>query len=181
MRKNLPKELLKLAREAIEKRLEGKEVRIKEDIKKKYSEKKATFATLTEKGELRGCIGSLYPRQELYKDVIENAIHAAFDDYRFSQLKKSELSGIKIEISVLSIPEKINFKNEKELLQKIDKKTGIILKKGFNSSTFLPQVWKEIPDKTEFLEHLSRKAGLEKDAWKNSEIYFYKVESVKEK
>ncbi len=174
------KELLKLAREAIEKKLDGKEVRIKEDIKKKYSEKKASFVTLTEKGELRGCIGSLYPRHELYKDVIENAIHAAFDDYRFSQLKKSELSDIKIEISVLSIPEEINFKNEKELLQKIDKKMGIILKNGFNSSTFLPQVWEEISDKTEFLEHLSRKAGLDRDAWKKSKIYFYRVESIKE-
>lgn len=174
------RELLKLAREAIERKLKGEEIKVSDSIKKRYSEKKASFVTLTEKGELRGCIGSLYPRHELYKDVIENAIHAAFDDYRFSQLKKSELSGIKIEISVLSIPEKINFK-KKKLLQKIDKKMGIILKKGFNSSTFLPQVWEEIPDKIDFFEHLSRKAGLDKNAWIDSEIYFYRVESIKEK
>lgn len=175
------KKLLKLARNAIEFSLDNKRIVVPENIKKKYSEKKASFVTLTENGELRGCIGSLYPRQELYKDIIENAIHAAFDDSRFSMLKKSELSNIKIEISVLSIPMKISFENEKELLKKIDKNMGIILKKGFNSSTFLPQVWGEIPDKINFLEHLSLKAGLEKDAWKNSEIYFYRVEKVGEK
>ena len=113
--------------------------------------------------------------------MIENAIHAAFDDYRFSPLSKNELSKIKIEISVLSIPRKIEFKNEKELLGKIDNKMGIIVKKGFNSATFLPQVWEQISDPKSFLEHLSIKAGLEKDAWKNSDIYFYRVKSIEEK
>jgi AmmeMemoRadiSam system protein A len=175
------KELLKLARNAIESSLNNKKIAVPESIKRKYSEEKASFVTLTENGELRGCIGSLYPRQALYKDIIENAIHAAFDDPRFSVLKRSELSDIKIEISVLSIPVKITFENEKELLKKIDKNMGIMLKKGFNFSTFLPQVWEEISDKINFLEHLSLKAGLEKDAWKNSEIYFYRVEKVEEK
>ena len=123
----------------------------------------------------------MYPKQELYRDVAENAVHAAFDDYRFSPLNKNELSRIKIEISVLSIPKKMEFRNEKELLEKINKNMGIILKKGFNSATFLPQVWEELPDKEDFLEHLSQKAGLSKDAWKNSEIYYYIVKSIKEK
>ncbi len=174
-------ELLKLARSAIESGLNNSRVIIPENIKKKYSEKKASFVTLTENGNLRGCIGSLYPKQELYKDIIENAKHAAFDDYRFSLLKKSELPEIIIEISVLSIPEKINFKDEKQLLQKISEDMGIILKKGFSSATFLPQVWEEIPNKIDFLEQLSVKAGMDKNSWKTSEIYFYKVEKVKEK
>jgi AmmeMemoRadiSam system protein A len=174
-------ELLKLARDAIESYLNKKELKISESIKKKYSKKKACFVTLTENGELRGCIGSLSPRQELYKDVIENAIHAAFDDYRFSPLDKNEFPKIRIEISVLSIPKKIGFKNEKELLEKISNKMGIILEKEYNSATFLPQVWEELPDKKNFLEHLSLKAGLEKNAWKSSDIYFYEVDSVEEK
>jgi AmmeMemoRadiSam system protein A len=174
-------ELLKLARSAIESALDNKKLEVSKEIKEKYSEKKASFVTLTEHGILRGCIGSLYPHQELYKDVIENAIHAAFDDYRFPQLKKEELSEVKIEISVLSLPKKIEFKNEKELLNKIDKNMGIILKKGFNSATFLPQVWQELPNKIDFLESLSLKAGIGKDDWKNSEIYFYRVEKIKEK
>jgi len=174
-------ELLKLARSAIESELDSKELRVDESIKEKYSEKKACFVTLTEHGMLRGCIGTLYPHQELYKDIIENAKHAAFEDYRFPQLKKSEFPEIKIEVSVLSIPEKLEFKNEKELLKKIDKNMGIVLKMGFNSATFLPQVWEELSDKIDFLESLSLKAGIGKESWKNSEIYFYRVEKVKEK
>lgn len=173
-------ELLKLSRNAIESKLDNKQLKISETIKKKYSEKKASFVTLTEHGELRGCIGSLYLRQELYKDVSENAIHSAFDDPRFTTLDKNELSKIEIEVSVLSVPEKINFKNETELLKKIDRKMGLILENGYNSATFLPQVWEQISDKVDFLEELSMKAGLGKDAWKNSEIYFYRVENVKE-
>jgi AmmeMemoRadiSam system protein A len=175
------KELLILARNAIKGKLGNEELKIDESLKKKYSEKKACFVTLTERGVLRGCIGSLYPCQELYKDVIENAKHAAFEDYRFPQLKRGELSEVKIEISVLSIPQKLQFRNEKQLLERIDKSMGLILRKGFNSATFLPQVWEEIPDKKEFLEHLSLKAGLDKDAWKTSEIYFYKVKKIEEK
>jgi len=174
-------ELLKLARDAIERELNSEKLEISKGIKEKYSRKGASFVTLTERRVLRGCIGSLYPRQELYKDVIENAKHAAFDDYRFPQLRKNELSEIRIEVSVLSIPKKLEFKDEKELFKKIDKKMGIILKKGFNSATFLPQVWEDIPDKTDFIENLCVKAGINKDLWKSSEIYFYRVEKIKEK
>ncbi len=175
------KELLKLARKAIECELNNEPLVISEEIKKEYSKKGASFVTLVEHKALRGCIGSLYPHRELYKDVIENAKHAAFDDYRFPRLKKNELSGIKIEVSVLSTPKKIPFTSDKELVAKIDKDMGIILKRGLNSATFLPQVWKEIPEKIDFLEQLSLKAGMDKDDWKTSEVYFYNVEKVKER
>ncbi len=174
-------ELLKLARKAIESELNGKKIEVSKEIKEKYSEKGASFVTLTEHKQLRGCIGSLYPQQELYKDVIENARHAAFDDYRFPKLKEQELSKIKIEISILSIPKKLEFKNSEELLKKIDKNMGIILKSGLSSATFLPQVWEELSDKVDFLENLSIKARMSKDAWKSSEVYFYRVEKVEEK
>ncbi len=174
-------ELLQLARKALETQFNEEELVIPENVKKKYSVQKASFVTLTENSELRGCIGSLYPRQELYKDVIENAINAGFNDSRFAQLRESELEGIKIEVSVLSIPEKLEFKDDKDLLKKIDKDMGILLRKGFYSATFLPQVWEDIPDKKDFLEHLSRKAGLEKDAWKTANIFFYRVEKIKER
>ncbi len=174
------KELLKLARRAIESVLKEEKLPVNKEIREKYSEKKASFVTITKKDRLRGCVGSLYPRQELYRDVIENARHAAFEDYRFAKLRERELSEIKIEVSVLSIPEKLEFEDEKELLKKIDRDMGIILKKGVNSATFLPQVWDEIEDKTDFLENLCVKAGLEKDSWKSSEIYFYRVDKVKE-
>ena len=135
---------------------------------------------MTENDELRGCIGGLEARQELWKDVVENAVNAGFSDFRFFHLNKSELKKIKIEVSVLTEPKKLEFKNEKELLEKLNKSMGVILKKGFYTSTFLPQVWEELPDKIEFLEHLSIKAGLNKDAWKNAEIFYYNVEIFRE-
>ena len=174
------KELLKLARQAIESHLKGGELKVDEKVKKKYSSEGACFVTLTEDGELRGCIGSLEARQELWKDVIENAIHTGFDDFRFNPLSLNEIPKIKIEISVLTKPEKLNYKNEEDLLKKIDDKMGIILQKGRNSATFLPQVWEEIPDKVEFLEHLSMKAGLSEDAWKDAEFKYYRVKKIKE-
>jgi len=174
-------ELLKLARGTIESELNNKKLEISRNIKENYSEKGACFVTLTENKILRGCVGTLYPQKELYRDVIENARHAAFDDYRFPKLREQELPEIKIEVSILSLPKKLEFKNSEELLKKINRNMGIILKKGFNSATFLPQVWEELPDKIDFLENLSVKAGMDENSWKNSEIYFYRVEKVKEK
>jgi AmmeMemoRadiSam system protein A len=174
------KELLTLARECLKNQFTGEKLDVPDTIKKKYSSKKACFVTLTQDNELRGCIGSLEARQELWQDIIENTLNAAFKDPRFLPLSYYELDKIKIEISILTTTKRLNFKNEKELLSKINKKMGLILKKSFYSSTFLPQVWEEIPDKTEFLEHLSIKAGLNKDDWKDAEIGYYEVEKVKE-
>jgi AmmeMemoRadiSam system protein A len=173
-------DLLKLAREAIKCRLEESVIKISEKIKKKYSKKQACFVTLTKNNDLRGCIGSLDAHQELWKNIINNAINAGFNDSRFPSLDKNELNKIRIEISILSVPEKIDYKNKEDLLKKINNKIGIILKKGSYCSTFLPQVWEQIPEKTDFLEHLSIKAGLKKDDWKDSEFWFYRVKSIKE-
>ena len=170
--------LLKLARSALESELNHKKIVFSDEIKKKYGEKKASFVTLTINNELRGCIGSLQAHQELYKDVIDNSINAGFNDPRFPEIDKEELKKIKIEISILTIPEKLGV--GLNVFNKIDNKMGIILKKGFSSSTFLPQVWQDLPDKIDFLEHLSRKAGLSKDDWKDAEISFYRVESIEE-
>lgn len=171
-------ELLGLARQALESECRDQRINIPQNIKEKFGRKQACFVTLTRNGALRGCIGSLEARQELWKDVIENAVNAGFRDHRFSALEEDELDSIKIEVSVLSKPEKLG--RGKEVFDKIKNNMGIILKCNGSSSTFLPQVWKQIPDKNVFLEELSMKAGLDKDAWKDSEIWFYKVEKVGE-
>ena len=173
--------LPQLARKTLEFYFENKNFIPDEDIKERYDEKRACFVTLTKKGNLRGCIGSLHAVQELWKDVQHNAIYAAFHDSRFFLLTKEELKEIKIEVSILSDPKKIFFKNEKDILNKIDNKMGLILKKGIFSSTFLPQVWEQIPDKIQFLENLSLKAGLSRDSWKTSEISYYTVSVEEEK
>lgn len=172
------KDLLKLAREAIKAEISGDKLIIDENIKKKYREKGACFVTFTIDGELRGCIGSLESHQELWKDVIANAVNAGFNDPRFNPISADELKNIKIEISVLTSPEKLGI--GKDVYDMIDNKMGIVLRKGFYSATFLPQVWEQITSKERFLQQLSLKAGLPKDAWKDAEISYYRVESVEE-
>jgi len=172
--------LTELARMVIESHLEGESFNPDEDTKKKYSKKGASFVTLTKNECLRGCIGSLEAEKELWKDVIENAINAAFKDPRFPRLKDDEFSEIRIEVSVLSEPKKIIAKHARFIPEKINKDMGIILKHGMNTSTFLPQVWEELPNKIEFLEHLSLKAGLPKNAWEDSELFYYTVKAEKE-
>lgn len=172
--------LCQIARKTLEGYFKGKKFIPDEKTKERHKEKQACFVTLTLNDELRGCIGSLVPEKELWKDVQENAINAATKDLRFPELSEEELSEIKIEISVLSRLQKINYVNEKDLLMKINLGKGYILKQGIASSTFLPQVWEKIPDKIKFLEQLSMKAGLNKNAWKDSELWFYTVSIHKE-
>ncbi len=173
---NLPE----LARKTLEAYFEDKNFEPDKETKRKFSDKKACFVTLTKHNELRGCIGSLEARQELWKDVQENSINAAFHDFRFMPLAKDELNEIKIEVSALSKPERLEYKNEKEILNKINSKMGIILKNGSFSATFLPQVWEQIPSKVEFLQQLSLKAGLDKNAWKlkDTKIFYYFVDTL---
>jgi len=173
---NLPQ----IARATIQAHFKGGEYFVDEITRKKYKDKRACFVTLTKNGDLRGCIGSLEARQELWRDVQENAINAAFSDFRFSPLTEEELKDIKIEVSVLSEAKRLKDKNSKFLLDQITKDMGIILKSGHYSETFLPQVWEVIPNKEEFLEQLSLKAGLKKDAWKNAELWYYTVETESE-
>ena len=77
--------LLSLARQSIE--LAVNQLPLPELDLESYSpllrENGASFVTLTEGGELRGCIGALEPYQPLVQDVCEHAVSAAMEDYRF--------------------------------------------------------------------------------------------------
>ena len=170
------KELLDLARGAIKNFLDsGKEV-INENVSEKLRGLGACFVTLTEDDNLRGCIGSTEARRPLYVDVQSNAVNAAFRDLRFIPLQKNGLEKIRIEVSVLSKSEKC------ELKDIVPGKHGVILEKGEAKATFLPQVWEHFDTKENFLGELCFKAGLDKEAWKDSETIFfvYEVESIEE-
>ena len=176
------KPLLTLARKTIEFALEGRKYFASPSIKKQFSEKKACFVTLTKNGNLRGCVGSLEARQELWKDVQENAINSSFHDPRFPELTKEELKDIKIEISILIPPKDLDYKNPDDLLNKLKNNMGIIINCKGHCATYLPQVWEQIPDKKEFLSSLCSKAGLSSSAWKNEKmnVQCYFVEKVEE-
>jgi len=153
------------------------------DVPPKLAETKACFVTLTENGALRGCIGHIFPQEPLYQAVVDNAQNAAIRDWRFPPVQPDEVGKIKIEISVLTEPQPLRFNSPEDLLGKLQPyEDGVVLKIGSRSATFLPQVWEQIPDKVEFLNHLSEKAGCEPSAWRGREtsVSIYHVEAFNE-
>ena len=166
------KSLLDLARSVIAAEL-NPSVQIKNpvEITAVMREKRGCFVTLHKKGQLRGCIGTIEPHRSLLANIEENALNAAFKDPRFPPLKPDELSVVQIEISVLTVPQPLKFRNPSELLQTLEADLhGVILSKDWYSATFLPQVWQQLPDKKQFLEHLCLKAGLQSDCWMDPQI-----------
>ena len=143
----------------------------------------ASFVTLTKYGALRGCIGSLEPRRPLVLDVRENAVSAAFHDPRFPPVSWEELDHLHVEISVLSLPELLSYDGPDDLIAKLRPGVdGLVIERGWNRATFLPQVWEKLPDPHEFLEHLCLKAYLPADAYRSPglDVYTYQVEKFEE-
>ena len=139
-----------------------------------------TFVTLKKNQNLRGCIGNLVSNMTIVEGVRSNATSAAFNDYRFKALSVDELESIDVEVSVLTTPKKLDYTNWQDLLTKIRVDTdGVILRKGGSSATFLPQVWRQLPNAESFLSQLCLKAGLSNDAWKieNPDVEIYQVSS----
>lgn len=142
-----------------------------------------TFVTLKINGQLRGCIGNLTATEPLAKGIRQNTINAAFHDPRFAPLDDQELDRVEIEVSILSEPQPLKYKDGEDLLAKIRPNVdGIIIRMGPASATFLPQVWEQLPKPEEFLRHLCMKAGLSSDAWQNPqlEVSTYQVQCFEE-
>ena len=130
-----------------------------------------TFVTLKIHGQLRGCICNLSPKETVWSGIKRNAINAAFHDPRFAPLTDTELDQTEIEISILTQPRLLEYRNAQELTHKLRTNVdGVIIRQGHASATFLPQVWEQLPRPEEFLSHLCIKAGLPSDAWKNPEL-----------
>jgi len=179
------KYLLREARKTIAERLSGKTETLDEtqNLAAIFNEKRGTFVTLTSHGNLRGCIGHIIPQESLIEGIRENAINAAFRDPRFSPLTQNEWKDVHIEISILTEPEPLSYTDGKDLLRKLRPGVdGVIIKKGFHQSTFLPQVWEQLPDKRAFLNHLCLKAGLDGNAWERGdlEVSTYQVQAFEE-
>jgi len=130
-----------------------------------------TFVTLKINGRLRGCIGNLTSNAPLLSGVRRNAISAAFHDPRFAPLSASELDRVEIEISILSEPQTLKYRDGDDLIKKLRPDIdGVIIRRGHASATFLPQVWEQLPRPQDFLAHLCMKAGLAEDFWQNCEL-----------
>ncbi len=126
----------------------------------------ASFVTLTQQGQLCGCIGSLQAWRPLGEDVQANAVAAALHDPRFAPLTAAELSITRIEVSLLSAATAMQFESEQQVLAQLRPGVdGVVLQYGSARGTFLPQVWESLPQPADFLAQLKRKAGLPADFW----------------
>jgi MEMO1 family protein len=134
---------------------------------------RGAFVTLKKRGELRGCIGTLKATQSLAEDVVGNAVNAAIHDPRFSPVRPDELSDIAVSVSVLDVPRPLVGVTGDALVKKLGAEhPGLIIEYEGRRSTFLPQVWDELPEPTEFLGHLCRKQGSVAGCWREPEARF---------
>jgi AmmeMemoRadiSam system protein A len=184
--KEIQNYLLKVARKAISDELEIEAAELKRpqvegvDV---LDEKRGVFVTLESGGQLRGCIGNIMPIYPLEEAVRRNAVNAAFDDPRFEPLDKEEFENMELEVSVLSVPEKLGYSSSDDLLDKLEPlKDGVIVRNGHYEATYLPQVWEKVQDKEMFLGSLCMKAGMSADEWKSGEleVLTYQAEVFKE-
>ena len=142
-----------------------------------------TFVTLTKHGKLRGCIGNLEPAGSMVESIIRNASNAAFHDHRFKPLQRAELADVVIDISILSPPQRLEYRDADELIRLLRPAVdGVILQVGRRRATFLPHVWHQLPEPQQFLARLCEKAGLPAEAWRTEqpEIFCYQVRSFQE-
>ena len=149
---------------------------IPEKIPQVLSQYGASFVTLKINGELRGCIGSIYPTKPLILDLLDNAKNAAFQDNRFEPLTMEEFDKIEVSVSILSSIEKIKFKDEKDLLSKIYPHGVIIIDRDARA-VYLPVVWEQLPDREVFFNSLKEKAGLRPDYFSRS-LEAYKFDAT---
>jgi len=159
-------QLLKLARRSLEFYLKEKKSPTASDVGVEVTDamkrEGAAFVTLKKHRMLRGCIGDIIPRGPLYESVIRNAVNAGFNDYRFPPVTGAESGQLVFEISALTVPKQIA--SPEQIRVGTD---GVILRKEGRSAVFLPQVAPEQGwDVSQMLSHLSAKAGLSPDAWK---------------
>lgn len=148
-----------------------------------FNELGASFVTLEKNGKLRGCIGSIIAHRALINDIIKNSQNSAFSDPRFSPLNEGEFDNLSINISLLSSPEKMEFKDESDLLNQIRPFIdGIIIKDGTYQAVYLPSVWEQLPEKEIFIESLKIKAGMPPKHFSDTfEAFRFTTEYIKSK
>jgi AmmeMemoRadiSam system protein A len=177
--------LLQLARQSIELAVKGlPKINLNlADFSDPLREEGASFVTLTEAGELRGCVGALESYQPLVQDVCEHAVAAALEDYRFRPVQLVEIPYLQIEVSRLTRPESLPYTSSEELLRLIRPGIdGVIIRDGNRRATFLPQVWEKVPDKAQFFNHLCLKMGGPANLWQCNplQVFTYQVEEFQE-
>ncbi|MFC1723863.1 AmmeMemoRadiSam system protein A [Nanoarchaeota archaeon] len=171
------KPLLELARKTLEAHFSGEKL----DTSKwdNFNKKQGVFVTLHKAGDLRGCIGFPMPVYELKEAIVQAAKAAALNDPRFPRLDEDELSEVKIEISVLTVPKEIKAKDPLDLPSKVKVgEDGLIVKGLVRQGLLLPQVFTEYKcDAESALSMTCQKAGLADDEWKTGRVVVEKFQA----
>lgn len=136
-----------------------------------FSEKRGVFVTLTKAGHLRGCIGFPYPVIPLADAIVQAAMAAALEDPRFSPVEKDELTTLRLEVTVLTVPETVEGDPDDRPKKIVVGKHGLIIRGRGTSGLLLPQVATEYDwDAKTFLDHTCVKAGLSESSWHDSRV-----------
>lgn len=179
------RELIRVARQALEDGVFGRPLTglDLDSLPERLRRDGACFVTLYCGGVLRGCVGTLDPRQPLAVEVQVQTLAAALQDYRFPRVQAEELPGLKIAISVITKPKKLAYRCPEELITGLRPgMDGVVLREGMQRATFLPQVWEKIPDPVLFLSKLCQKMGAAENLWRTKilEVLTYQVEEIRE-
>jgi len=153
------------------------------ELPSSLGQERASFVTLTVDGRLRGCIGTLQAYQPLANDIQEHAVAAGLQDFRFPNVQPGELDQIKIEVSVLSPQQPLDYEKPEDLIEQLRPDVdGVVLQDGFQKATFLPQVWEKLPNPDQFLSQLCMKMGAPPDLWrkKSLKVFTYQVQEFHE-
>ena len=174
------KKLVTMARKAVVEYLKNNSKIIDSEFKSEFNFKSGVFVTINKQNSLRGCIGYPIPVKKLSDGLVDAAISAATQDPRFSPVKINELDQIVFEVTVLTPPEEIKTDDPKDYLSIITVgRDGLIVENAYSSGLLLPQVPIEYGWNTEeFLEYTCKKAGLDKNSWKDKTTKISKFEGI---
>ena len=175
------RDLLAYARRTIAARLRGQETKPDPDLLADHplwGAVRGVFVTLKKEGQLRGCIGSLSAQEPILAGVHRCALNAAFEDPRFPPVKKEELEDLSLSISILDFPAPLRVDDPQQYLHKLRPNIdGVILLHEGRQSTYLPSVWREIPEPHRFLSRLCLKQGSSSDCWQDTSTVLFRYAS----
>ena len=173
-------ELLALARAAVQATVSSEPLPQPGRIEGVLGEQRGCFVTLTNQGQLRGCIGTFSPQKPLAEQIVEMG-QAAARDPRFvtNPITPDEVPQLDVQVSVLSPlvetkePEKLQVGTH-----------GIYVTNGYRSGCFLPEVatdqgW----DARQFLSYCcAHKAHMPADAWQmlDTKVFLFSSEKFSE-
>jgi MEMO1 family protein len=145
------------------------------------AERRSCFVSLHQRGQLRGCVGTLEPRATLFEEIVRSARAAATADPRFDPVSPEELDCLELEVSVLSPVEPLPAASEEEALRTLRPGVdGLVLRAGGRSGVFIPAMWEQLPEPRDFLARLRVKAGLPPEWLPDTRLYRFTADRYRE-